>query len=777
MTVALAADGSLLVDAPVELPETLDLLIVGGGPAGTAAAFRAKELGVTCLVLEFDGLLKRIRDYPKDKLILPSFGGGDKMQFPAGGDLVARLYFDPIDKDDMCVKWTAEYRACSVPAKIGVEFTGLERDGDVLTATAWNHRTQSREVFRAKHVALALGRGVPRRFDIPGNTEGVSYRLQEAGHYVGKPALVVGGGTSAAEAVIAISNAKIEAEDNTTIHWSYRGSKMPRVSKALADVFFSAYVGNGNIRYHPHSEPTAVVVGPDRAEYVSLRIVRRTDQGKPSETVHLEFPKEDCIACIGEDVPEALLRDLGIHMAVVGEAGKKMMAVSPLLETQIPQVYLIGDLLSQFYLETTDFEAPPETFQRMKHKGNIKQAMRDGVFLAEVVAQRLQGRDDIAVVIQDAEASQVPVQFEDPARTVSFDPADLPLESFILDRPVLVRITAAGVEEEEYDVRPTGVTTIGQKGCDLSFPDDSLLSENHASIVYREDGILLRDDGGASGTFLKLQPDRPVSLKPESMLRLGRQILVLRTGAGGAVFHQYNDRGQYVQEIPLREGTTVLGRAGGRSDPDVSLGDDRTLSRFHLSITIADGKALAEDFNSSNGTYLKVAESIEVTDGDVFRVGGQVFRLQVTSHPTKTDSFLRPGPRTQQVEVPAPPPSSDVAAEAPPAGPPEEEAPAPSPQDGATAQVHFAGADSPFNISEDESVLEVADENDVDIDYECWCGMCGADLIRIVSGREFVNEVTDKEIKTLKRKGLEPGEYRLACMTKVFGPVHIEVVE
>ncbi|NNM34562.1 MAG: NAD(P)-binding domain-containing protein, partial [Gemmatimonadetes bacterium] len=279
MTAALEADGTLILDSPVDLPDCLDLLVVGGGPAGTAAAFRAKELGLSCLVLEFDGLLKRIRDYPKDKLILPSFGGGDKMQFPAGGDLVARLYFDPIDKDDMCEAWTREYRACSVPAKIGAEFTALEREGDVWVAGAWNHRNQTRETFKAKHVALALGRGVPRRFDIPGNTEGVAYRLQEASHYVGQPALVVGGGTSAAEAVIAISNAKVEAEDPCTVHWSYRGSKMPRVSKALADVFFSAYVGNGNIRYHPHSEPTAVVVGPDRSEYLSLRIVRRVDVG------------------------------------------------------------------------------------------------------------------------------------------------------------------------------------------------------------------------------------------------------------------------------------------------------------------------------------------------------------------------------------------------------------------------------------------------------------------------------------------------------------------
>ena len=55
--------------------------------------------------------------------------------------------------------------------------------------------------------------------------------------------------------------------------------------------------------------------------------------------------------------------------------------------------------------------------------------------------------------------------------------------------------------------------------------------------------------------------------------------------------------------------------------------------------------------------------------------------------------------------------------------------------------------------------------------------MCGADLIRIIEGQEYLNEVTDKEVKTLKRKGLEPGEYRLACMTKATGPVRIEVVE
>ncbi len=783
MTTALKPNGMLTLKNPVDLPDVLDLLVVGGGPSGTAAAFRAKELGLDCLVLEFDGLLKRIRDYPKDKLILPSFGGGDKMKFPAGGDLVKRLYFEAIDKDDLVATWSRQYEECSVPAMIGTEFTGLERDGDVWSVLTWNHKTKAREVYRARHVALALGRGVPRRFDIPGNTDGVSYKLQDAGHYLGRPALVVGGGTSAAEAVIAISNTKVENDDVSAVYWSYRGSKMPRVSKALAEVFFEAYMGNGNIRYHPHSEPVAIVVGPDRNEYVSLRVVRRAEPGMPQETVHLEFQKEDCIACIGEDVPEALLKDLGIDMVVVGEAGKKMMAVTPLLETQVPQLYLIGDLLSQAYLETTEFNGSPEDFQRMKHKGNIKQAMRDGVFLAEVVRQRVDGKDEVAVVIHDAD--EVEGAFEtDHQQTVLIDIMEQAPESFILDRPVLVRMTPAGVDEEEYPINLTGVTTIGQKGCDLNFPDDSQLSESHASILYSDGTLRLRDDGGAGGTFLKLQAERPASLATESILRLGRQIVVLRKNVDGRVLHHYDARGQFLEHIPLVAGTTVLGRSGGKTDPDISLGDeDRTLSRFHLGITVTGDDVVAEDFNSSNGTYLKINASLEVSDGDIFRMGGQIFRVQITSDPSKTDSVFHPT-KTEMVpptRAEATPPVAMEAAEEPatevvPDSPATDIA-APELTTIGGAQVSFSGHDTPFDIEDDQSVLDIADEHDIEIDYECWCGLCGCDLIRVIEGQEHLNEISDKELKTLKRKGVEPGEYRLACMTKVSGPVRVEVVD
>src|SRR5687768_12469750 len=185
-------DGSVVLDPPVTLPETLDALIVGGGPFGTAAAFRLKELGRAALVVDYDDLMKRIRDYAKDKQILPDYGGGDRMQFPKGGPMISRLQFQPIDKDQMCVEWKSLYREFGVPAQIGVELTGVQRDGDVWDVICWNHNLKAEQHYRARHVVLAFGRGVPRRFDIPGNTAGLAFSLTMADKYVGQAALVIG---------------------------------------------------------------------------------------------------------------------------------------------------------------------------------------------------------------------------------------------------------------------------------------------------------------------------------------------------------------------------------------------------------------------------------------------------------------------------------------------------------------------------------------------------------------------------------------------------------
>src|SRR3990172_1151691 len=168
-------DGQLVLKQSSPLPDVVDLLVVGGGPAGTAAAFHATELGLAALVIDYDDLMKRIRDYPKDKLILPDFGGGDQMRFPKGDDLITALHFSAIDKDEMVNEWKRLYVSYNVPAKIGIELLGAERRSDgVWQVKTWNHNLRAEQMILTKHIAIGIGRGVPRRFDIPGNTDGIA---------------------------------------------------------------------------------------------------------------------------------------------------------------------------------------------------------------------------------------------------------------------------------------------------------------------------------------------------------------------------------------------------------------------------------------------------------------------------------------------------------------------------------------------------------------------------------------------------------------------------
>ncbi len=737
----------------------LDVLVAGGGPAGTATAFRASELGLSVLVIDYDDLMKRIRDYSKDKLILPSFGGGDAMAFPAGGDRIESLCFAPIDKDELCQRFKRCYRDYDIQHRVGVELTGLERaDEETWTVQAWDHNERREVAYRARHVVIGIGRGVPRRFDIPGNTDGIAFRLSDPKQYIGAPACVIGGGTSAAEAVMAISQAKVEAGDATDVYWSYRGDKMPRVSKALAEVFFETYVGNGNIRYYRRSEPVAVVTGDDKEEYLSIRVDRRSLAGRPIETSQLEFPKRGCIACIGEDLPEDLLRSLGIQRVEGGPKGKKRMVVNRYLETVQPQVYMVGDLLSQAYLETDDFTADPAGFREVRHRGNIKSALRDGVLVAQVIRQRRDGVEEIDCRVEDG--------VEDLERSAAIavisgvqDVRDLS-RAAAAGGATLVHILRDGVQGEEFPLRVGGTTTIGRTGCGVSFPDDSLLSPRHASIEWTKEGeVLLQDDGGATGVFLRATAGEKMPIEAGSLVAVGRQFLVVQDSSVPTLVH-YDASGLEKGRIEVGSSPLVVGRDAPGKVLDAN---DMGLSRRHFSLSFENGQLLIKDLKSMNGTFLRVADPTPVTHGATFRVGGQLLALRLDPDAV-LDTAPPPPARRSSVELPA--------VDTDPALPP-----APSTLEVGAPAVTFRGGGT-FPVPPGDTICDVAEEQAAGIKAECHSGICGSDPVRILSGRENVlNEPGDQESETLEDLcDLEPGECRLACMLKVKGPVEVEIL-
>lgn len=772
--------GTLKVGQPAELPDVLDVLVAGGGPAGTAAAVRCKELGLSCLVVDYDDLMKRIRDYPKEKQILPSYGGGDKLQFPSGGPMLASLAFDDIDKDDLVKIWKQKYKEYGLTAKIGHEFTGLERLPDgIWDVRTWNHRTGEEERYKARNVLLAIGAGVPRRFDIPGNTDGIAFRLDDAKEYVGAPALVIGGGTSAAEAVIAISGAKMAAEDQTGVYWSYRGGSMPKVSKALSDVFFSAYVGNGNVRYLAYSEPVAVVVADDKKEYLSVRTDRKVAENRPCETVHLEFAKDQVVACIGEDLPVKLLQNCGIKIPLVNK--RPLMLVNHEGEVSLSGVFLLGDARGPKYLRCTNFD-DSTSYEQVVEKRNIKAAMVDAVKAIEVIAARA-GLDvpksaaaPIATPPTPAKPAVVPPTPSQPAdakrptsdvQLVSLHPDDSPEEQFPLLKEQIV---------------------IGRRASDIACGDDVYMADTHALLVRRDDGYALEDKSGGSGVWLRAKGVAGRPLGENDLVWIGAQILMVgKQGAGWAVTH-YNAEGAQQATYAIPEKGLIVGRTEA-----VSLDRaDLSLSRRHAQFRIEGGTLGVFDLGSKNGTYVKLMGPAQLANGDEFRAASKRFRFEQFAPISK----LAESDVVGEVPVSAAPVAAApavAAAVAPPAS-------APAAAGGLTAALNYESYALTMTVAPDQDLLHAyfhdlvvrfpdckmgkdgapRDHHEEPLDWECKIGQCGLCTVEIVEGAEnFVppdpGGVERPTVEKVRQLDWDPKKYRLACVAKIKGPVKLTI--
>jgi ferredoxin len=71
-----------------------------------------------------------------------------------------------------------------------------------------------------------------------------------------------------------------------------------------------------------------------------------------------------------------------------------------------------------------------------------------------------------------------------------------------------------------------------------------------------------------------------------------------------------------------------------------------------------------------------------------------------------------------------------------------------------------------------ESLLRVAEANQVPLRSGCRMGLCGADPVQIVAGGENLSPPSAAERMTLQRRGLPP-DCRMACSARVRGPVTV----
>jgi thioredoxin reductase len=153
----------------------------------------------------------------------------------------------------------------------------------------------SRREYRAANVLLAIGRrGTPRKLGAKGEEQPkVVYRLIEAEQYRGRQVLVVGGGDSALEAALEVSDA-----DGTVVTLSYRGRAFDRV-KPKNRARLEEAVANCRIRQ---------ILGSTVKQIESDRVVLAHGE----ETV--ELPNDAVIVCAGGELPTPMLKKIGIQV-------------------------------------------------------------------------------------------------------------------------------------------------------------------------------------------------------------------------------------------------------------------------------------------------------------------------------------------------------------------------------------------------------------------------------------------------------------------------------
>jgi len=293
-------------------PKTLDLVIVGAGVAGMAAAVEARRLGLTIEVLEATEPFSTLVNFPRAKPIYTY----PRAMTPLGG-----LQISAAVKEALVEELVAQVERAGIrPLAERALRVARERGGLLV------HLAGGRTIA-ARRVLIAIGRsGNFRKLGVPGEGLPKVYnRLHDPRDFAGRDVLVVGGGDSALEAAIAL------AGSGAFVTLSYRGATFSRAKPVnlemlerlrrdpMADVAVE----------HPTSERVTTASGPFLAATrapgrITLRMGTRvasiaehdvvlTGADAMPETV----PNDVVFTMIGREAPLELFRRS--HIAIAGE--------------------------------------------------------------------------------------------------------------------------------------------------------------------------------------------------------------------------------------------------------------------------------------------------------------------------------------------------------------------------------------------------------------------------------------------------------------------------
>jgi len=181
------------------MSDVVDVLIVGAGPAGLAAAIAASRRNLSYVVLEQGALVNSLLHYPTEMVF---FTTPELLEI--GGFPFVSPYEKPTRQE--ALKY---YRKVADAAKIGVQFeepaTAIAKTAEGFTVASQPSSGPAR-TRTARTVVIASGAyDMPNRLGVPGeDLPHVSHYYREPHIYYRRRVVIVGGKNSAAEAALDI---------------------------------------------------------------------------------------------------------------------------------------------------------------------------------------------------------------------------------------------------------------------------------------------------------------------------------------------------------------------------------------------------------------------------------------------------------------------------------------------------------------------------------------------------------------------------------------------
>ncbi|MCG3196346.1 MAG: Ferredoxin--NADP reductase [bacterium] len=287
----IASDKTLARERREAEEGVVDVAILGAGVSGFAAAVEAKKRGLSFVLLESAQPLSTLVNFPKAKPIYTY-----PLEMRPAGDLQVSATV----KEGLITEIEDQIAAFEIRPRAG-QAERIARKGDLLAVSR-----EGDSPILARRVIVAIGRsGNHRKLGVPGeDLDKVYNRLHDPKDFKGKRVLVVGGGDSALETAIALSEAGAE------VSLSHRRAEFTRPKPenvAALETLAGNPEGKGSLRLFLGSEVRLI-----REKEVLLSVAG-------GETLTLS--NEVVFVMIGREAPLDFFRRCGIP--IQGELGAR----------------------------------------------------------------------------------------------------------------------------------------------------------------------------------------------------------------------------------------------------------------------------------------------------------------------------------------------------------------------------------------------------------------------------------------------------------------------